>query len=309
MEMDWLSVLLLSCAVVEALYLRWKRPRSVDLLSSSSSLFIHFGRIWFVPLVLGFFRTYAFGAFVFANLVAAVWPYRLATVPMETWWAWPVLFVAMDFLYYWEHRFKHRVRWFWTTHAVHHSIRVMNLTEAYRLGWTGALATGVVFYAPLAIVGYQPRDIFWMLMIQQVYQLFTHVDWIPKLGVVEKVLVTPSHHRVHHAVNDVYINRNFGGVFSFFDRMFGTFVEEREDETCRYGLITSGGGLLESRNPFRILFHAWFEMFREARIVVKAKGVFAAVAYVFSSPHTEKEVNTETSDQYERKSIPRHRSA
>lgn len=307
--MDWLSVLLLSCAVAEALFLRWKRPQSVDLLSSGASFFIHFGRIWFVPLVLGFFRTYAFGAFVFANLVAVAWPYRLATVPMDAWWAWPVLFVAADFLYYWEHRFKHRVRWFWTTHAVHHSIRVMNLTEAYRLGWTGALGTGVAFYAPLVIAGFRPRDVFWMLMIQQVYQLFTHIDWIPKLGFIEKVLVTPSHHRVHHAMNDIYIDRNFGGVFSFFDRMFGTFVEEREDEQCRYGLITADGSPLETRNPFRILFHAWMEMFRGARSALRAKGVFAAIAYMFRPPHNEPELHAETLDQYERKPISRRRSA
>lgn len=171
------------------------------------------------------------------------------------------LFLATEFLYYWQHRAAHRIRWMWATHAVHHSPTRMNLTAAVRLGWTGTISGNFLFFLPLAWLGFHPVAIVGMLGANLIYQFFIHTELAPRLGPLEWVLNTPSHHRVHHASNASCLDRNYGGVLIVFDRLFGTFAEAPKHEPLRYGLV----GGVPSFNPLRIVFGEWRAMLRDAR--------------------------------------------
>jgi sterol desaturase/sphingolipid hydroxylase (fatty acid hydroxylase superfamily) len=188
-----------------------------------------------------------------------LWDHRLFTIPMSSAWSWPLLFLGQDFCYYWMHRADHRVRWLWATHAVHHSPNQMNLSVAYRLGWTQRLSGGALFFAPLIVLGFHPLLVVAALAANLSYQFWLHAEWIPRLGPLEWVLNTPSHHRVHHASNQEYLDANFGGVLIVFDRLFGTFVAERDDLPCRYGLTRP----LTTHNPLKIATHEWLRMGRD----------------------------------------------
>ncbi|MSO64413.1 MAG: sterol desaturase family protein [Alphaproteobacteria bacterium] len=199
------------------------------------------------------------------------WKYRLATVPLDTWWGVVALFFGVEFFYYWFHRYSHECRWLWATHAVHHSPQQLNFAAAYRLGWTGVLSGNWVFWLPLAFVGFDPAAVFLVLGLNLVYQFFLHTELIGRLGPIEWFFNTPSHHRVHHATNPAYLDRNYGGVVIIFDRLFGTFVAERADEPCRYGLVHPVGSL----NPFKVAFHEWVAMGRDVKQAVgwRARGL------------------------------------
>ena len=189
------------------------------------------------------------------------WSHRLFTVPLTGAGAVALLVIAQDFSYYWFHRCSHRVRWFWATHAIHHSSNEFNFAAAYRFGWTGRLSGVGIFYVPMSWLGVAPGPVSIAAAIALLYQFWLHAEWIPKLGWLEYLLNTPSHHRVHHAANPEYLDRNYGGIFIVFDRLFGTFVAERDDLPCRYGLVTP----LRSNNPIIIAFHEWAALARDLR--------------------------------------------
>lgn len=191
--------------------------------------------------------------------LTGVWEHRMAELPLDRWWTWAIVFVGQEFCYYWMHRADHRIRWLWATHAVHHSTNQFNLSAAYRLGWTAPISGAALFFAPLVYVGAPPYVVLAALAINLVYQFWLHTELIGRLGPLEWILNTPSHHRVHHASNSEYIDRNFGGMLIVFDRLFGTFAAERDDVACRYGLVTR----LTTYNPLRIAFHAWWAMLRD----------------------------------------------
>ncbi|MFZ6644883.1 sterol desaturase family protein [Undibacterium sp. TJN25] len=179
-------------------------------------------------------------------IVNYVWEHRLMTVALQGWVAFAVLFIGQEFCYYWYHRAAHRVRWFWGNHAVHHSPNELNLAAAYRIGIFGKLTGTTLFFIPLIWLGFSPRVVASTLTLNLLYQFWIHATWIPKLGWLEYVLNTPSAHRVHHASNLDYLDANYGGVLIVFDRLFGTYREERADLPCRYGLVhpMSGYNLL-----------------------------------------------------------------
>ena len=187
------------------------------------------------------------------------WRHRLVTIPLNSVTAVALLVIAQDFSYYWFHRCSHRVRWFWATHAIHHSSNEFNLAAAYRFGWTGRLSGVGIFYVPMIWLGFPPGPVFVAASVALLYQFWLHAEWIPKLGWLEHVLNTPSHHRVHHAANPEYLDRNYGGIFIVFDRLFGTFVAERDDLPCRYGLVTP----VRSNNPIIIALHEWAALARD----------------------------------------------
>ena len=170
-------------------------------------------------------------------IFAFAWQHRLFTVEINSALAVLLLFVGQEFCYYWYHRASHRIRFFWATHAVHHSPNELTLGTAYRLGWTGKLTGTAIFFAPLVYLGVRPEVVLATLSLNLLYQFWLHTTWIPKLGWFEYVFNTPSAHRVHHASNVDYLDANYGGVLIIFDRLFGTYVEEREDEPCRFGLV------------------------------------------------------------------------
>ena len=188
------------------------------------------------------------------------WENRLTTVPLDTVWGLALLVIGVEFFYYWFHRYSHEIRWMWATHAVHHSPSQLNFAAAYRLGWTGLITFNWIFWLPMVAVGFHPGAVFLVLGLNLVYQFWLHTEIVGKLGPLEWVLNTPSHHRVHHATNPAYIDRNYGGVVIVFDRLFGTFAKERAEDPCRFGLVHP----CPSRNPFVIAFHEWARMLGDA---------------------------------------------
>jgi sterol desaturase/sphingolipid hydroxylase (fatty acid hydroxylase superfamily) len=186
-----------------------------------------------------------------------VWQFRPFTVPLNHVWSIILLFLGLEFCYYWHHRAAHEVRWLWATHAVHHSAHYLNLSAAYRLGWTGWLSGNFLFFLPLAWLGFHPVAIAVGLFTNLIYQFWIHTELIPKLGWLEWILNTPSHHRVHHASNVEYLDRNYGGVLIVFDRLFGTFASEHTRPI--YGLTHP----IRSHNPITIVFSEWRRLFQD----------------------------------------------
>ncbi|WP_322032541.1 sterol desaturase family protein [Paraburkholderia sp. J76] len=205
------------------------------------------------------------------------WEHRLFTLNIDTVPLALLVFIGQEFCYYWYHRASHRIRFFWATHAVHHSPNQLTLSSAYRLGWTGKLTGPAMFFAPLVWLGVRPEVVLAILSLNLLYQFWLHNTWIPRLGWLERVFNTPSNHRVHHASNVDYLDANYGGVLIVFDRLFGTWVQERADEPCHYGLVTP----VRSRNPFVVEFEHWATL---ARDVATAKTIWTAVRYVFLPP-------------------------
>jgi len=238
-------------AAAEALVLTFWNKRAYDWRASLASLADALGREFIV------YRFLPFGLAV--PVVGWAWTHRLATLPLDAIGAFVLLFLGQELCYYWFHRASHRVRWFWATHAIHHSSNELNLSAAYRFGWTGRLSGSGIFYAPLVWLGFPPVAVFGVLSLNLLYQFWLHATWIPKLGWLEYVFNTPSHHRVHHASNPDYLDANYGGVLIVFDRLFGTCIEERADLPCRYGLVKP----LRSNNPVVINFHEWRALARD----------------------------------------------
>jgi sterol desaturase/sphingolipid hydroxylase (fatty acid hydroxylase superfamily) len=176
------------------------------------------------------------------------------------------------------HRADHRVRWLWATHSVHHSPNELNLSAAYRLGWTSRLSIAPIFFAPLVVIGFSPVVVGAALALNLLYQFWLHATWIPRLGPLEWLLNTPAHHRVHHAANPEYLDSNFGGVLIVFDRWFGTYREELADVPVRCGLVVP----IESYNPLVIGAREWLSIGRDVR---SARTVRDVLISLFSPPH------------------------
>ncbi len=203
--------------------------------------------------------------------------YRLFDIPHEAWWSWLALFVLIDFIYYVFHRLSHGCRWLWTSHAVHHSAQTVNFSTAYRLGWTGFITGAFLFWLIPVLIGFPPDMVFFMVAADLIYQFWLHTPHVGRLGPLEWILNTPSHHRVHHAVNARCLDRNFGGVLIIFDRLFGSFVPEIAGEALRYGLVSG----FKSHNPFLIAFHEWLAMARDLR---RARGARQVLGCLFAPP-------------------------
>ena len=212
-----------------------------------------------------------------APLVGWAIRHRLTTIELDGWLAVLVLFVGQEFFYYWYHRAAHRVRWFWGNHAVHHSPNELNLSAAFRIGAFGKLTGSSLFFIPLIWLGFDVRTVFAVIGLNLLYQFWIHATWIPKLGWLEYVFNTPSAHRVHHAANVEYLDANYGGVLIVFDRLFGTYVAERDDLPCRYGLVHPQ----TSNNPLRVEFAEWMNL---ARDLTKARSLRAVLGHLFMPP-------------------------
>ena len=188
--------------------------------------------------------------------------------------AWVVLFVLDDFTYYWFHRISHECRFWWAAHVNHHSSQHYNLSTAARQSWTGILVGTWMPWIPLGFLGFTPTAILAMQSINLFYQFWLHTEAVDRLpGWFEAVFNTPSHHRVHHASNPRYLDRNYAGVLMIWDRWFGTFVVERADDPPRYGILHN----IETYNPLRIAFHEWLAMGSEVRRVRSLRGFIGTV--------------------------------
>ena len=184
--------------------------------------------------------------------------HRVLTVPSDAPWAWVLCFLGVDFFYYWFHRLSHEVNAGWAAHVVHHQSEEMNLSVALRQG-AFQQAFSWVFYLPLAVLGFPPLMFLAISSFNTLYQFWIHTRLIGRLGPLEWVLNTPSHHRVHHGRNPKYIDRNHGGTLIVWDRLFGTFQVEEEEPV--YGITTPLG----SWNPIWANLHYWVDLLDKAR--------------------------------------------
>ena len=223
------------------------------------------------------FMSVAWGAlFGLVTSLIYLWAYELAPykMPMNTLWAWVILLFVDDFAYYWFHRISHEVRFFWNFHVVHHSSNQYNLSVAVRQSWFSGIAHWV-FYLPVAFLGFPLWAFATMHGLNLIYQFWIHTKLVRKLGFLEKILNTPSHHRVHHGVNNQYLDKNYAGIFIIWDRMFGTFVEESEE--VRYGIIKP----LTSYNPMWINTHGWAETWEAMKT---KRTIFGKMRCLFGAP-------------------------
>lgn len=227
-----------------------------------------------------------------AGLVAAaaVWlfQFRITTIGWA-WWAWAVCFVLDDFNYYWAHRTGHRVRWFWAAHVNHHSSQHYNLSTALRQTWTGFIALSFVFRIWPVVLGFDPMMIALCGAVNLIYQFWIHTEAIGRFPRwFEAVMNTPSHHRVHHGINPLYLDRNYAGVFIVWDRLFGTFQGERDDQRIRYGIVRQLG-------TFNLLWAAFHEWIGIAKDVWTAPWRHKA-GYIWRVPGWSHDGSRETSD-------------
>lgn len=174
----------------------------------------------------------------------------------HTWWSYILCLILLDFARYWAHRVAHFQRFWWSTHVVHHSSVHYNLSVSFRLSWTQNLK--LLFFLPVIMMSFDP----WVFIIVHqgaiLYQFWIHTEFIRKLPKpIEFIFTTPSHHRVHHAVNDKYIDKNFGSTFIIWDRIFGTF--QPEEEQAIYGITKP----VNTYNPIVLVFHAWGDLFKD----------------------------------------------
>lgn len=174
---------------------------------------------------------------------------------------WFMLVLLEDFLYYWLHRFDHEIRFFWAVHVTHHSSEHLNFTVGFRSSVFQPLYR-FLYFIPLALMGFKPLDIVFIYSATQIWGIFVHTELIDKMGWLEYFLVTPSHHRVHHASNPKYLDKNMGMFLIIWDKLFGTFQPElpvQDYQPMKYGLTKS----IEKETPLTIVFHEWQQIAKD----------------------------------------------
>ena len=196
--------------------------------------------------------------FVFAALYYVYENLRIFTIPI-TWWSFIILFFLDDFSYYWFHRTSHENRFFWASHVVHHSSKHYNLSTALRQTWTGSFYS-FIFWLWLPLIGFHPGMIIFQMSISLLYQFWIHTELIQKMPKwIELFFNTPSHHRVHHGSNPIYLDKNHAGILIIWDKLFGTFQPELKSEKVQYGLVVN----IKTYNPIFIAFNEWGALFKD----------------------------------------------
>lgn len=240
----WILGFLLVLILAEIVW-SWKNDKKVyDVKESFSNLAVLAG--------------FQFSKFIFAGYQLAVLGFFTRIAPFKlphTAWVFLLTFITADFIYYWFHRTSHSWLPLWAFHMVHHSAMHMNLTSAYRLNWFSAIISPL-FFIPAALLGMPAEFIALSYGLNLAYQFFLHTESVGKLGALEGVMDTPSAHRVHHCSNPIYIDKNFGGVFIIWDKLFKTY--QPETEKVNYGLTT---GFL-SYNPFVLVTQGFVDLFK-----------------------------------------------
>jgi len=265
----WLAIpIFTALTVAEMIAAKMTGRARFEPKDSAASLLMGFGSV-----VAGI----VFGALTGA-WVMMVYQARIFDIGF-VWWAWIAAFVLDDFLYYWSHRWAHTVRWFWADHVVHHSSQHYNLTTALRQPWFGVFTLKFMWLGSLlALVGFHPAMIGFVSGLNLIYQFWIHTEVIKKCPPwFEAVMNTPSHHRVHHGINARYLDRNYAGVFIVWDKMFGTFQPELDDEDIRYGVVKNLG----TYNPLKISLHEWFSIINDMR---RAGNWRDAMMYLLAPP-------------------------
>ena len=270
----------IALVIAEMLFVRFTGRGRFEVRDTAASLVMGLGS----TIMGGFF------AFVFIAFAKLIQPFALARIG----WSIPAVaacFVLDDLRYYWWHRASHRVRWLWADHVNHHSSQHYNLSTALRQPWFGVLAPpGMLFIAPLILIGFPIEMIAFVHGINLVYQFWIHTETIDRFPRwIEAVMNTPSHHRVHHATNARYLDANYAGVFIVWDRMFGSFVAESKDDAPRYGIV----GNIASFNPLRVATHGWVAL---ASDLAKSRSSKDFALYLLAPPGWSPDGSRDTSD-------------
>ena len=205
-----------------------------------------------------------------------LYQYKIVTINelLPAWLVWSLTFVLIYFVYYWYHRCSHRIRFLWAVHMNHHSSEEMNFTVALRQAWFGPL-TKVPFFAVMPLIGFDPIITAVAGAVSTLYGFLTHTQWINKLSFLENVFITPSHHRVHHGSNEVYIDKNYGNLLIIWDKLFGTYAAEQEK--VKYGIREN----VNTFNPLKITFMLWHSMYKDFK---KSKGIKSKLLSFFGAP-------------------------
>lgn len=220
------------------------------------------------------------GSFVLFTAIFVAVPWKL---DVHAWWYWPAAFLALDLAYYWTHRFVHRVNIGWAAHQAHHSSEYMNFGTALRQKWNPWFE--FIFFLPLPLMGFAPWTLFLAYSVNLIYQFFVHTEMIGKLWApIEWVMNTPSHHRVHHGSDPEYLDKNYAGIFIIWDRMFGSFVAEKQRP--KYGLTKPVG----TYNVFRLEYGAYALIVRQVRGAANWR---ERMGYLFGPPGWEPEPRPE----------------
>jgi sterol desaturase/sphingolipid hydroxylase (fatty acid hydroxylase superfamily) len=246
-------------------------------------------------LLFGLGSTVAGALTAGAIITMSLWlnQHRLFDLPF-VWWLWPLVFVLDDFNYYVFHRSAHRVRWFWAAHVNHHSSQHYNLSTALRQSWTGFISLSFVFRLWPLLLGVPVPMLLFVGALNLIYQFWIHTEVIDRCPRwFEAVMNTPSHHRVHHAVNPRYLDRNYAGVFIIWDKIFGSFAAELPDEECRYGIVKQLGHF----NLLKGVFHEWADIGRDLWTAPWR----AKLGYAFGPPGWSHDGTRDTSDDIRRR--------
>lgn len=206
---------------------------------------------------------------------------------LSSFWYWTILLITQDFMFYWLHRVDHYCRLFWAVHVTHHSSEEFNLTVGFRSSVFQPLYR-FVYFIPLSLIGFDPLDVMFMYAATQIYGILIHTKTVGKLGVLEWVLSTPSHHRVHHGSNIKYLDKNMGMVFIIWDRLFGTFEEETEEVV--FGLTEN----IKSHNPIKMVFHEWKAIVDDVKKETTFKN---KLMYIFGPPGWSHDGSKKTSSE------------
>jgi sterol desaturase/sphingolipid hydroxylase (fatty acid hydroxylase superfamily) len=218
--------------------------------------------------------------------------FKYAVVHIDNpWLYWPLLFLLEDFAFYFEHRVDHYCRLFWAVHLTHHSSEEFNLTTGFRSSVFQPVYR-FIYFIPITLLGFDPIDIVFMYSATQTYGIIVHTQYIKKMpSWFEAVFVTPSHHRVHHASNTIYLDKNMGMCLIIWDRLFGTFQKELETEPVRYGLTKP---LENKHNPFNHIFLEWKAMAKDWR---KDIPFTTKLKYIFMPPGWSHDGSSKTANQ------------
>jgi len=233
-------------------------------------------------------KTWTFGVLVWLHPLA-LWDLG------DAWWVWALLIPAEDLCYYGYHRASHEVRVLWGSHVNHHSSTHYNLSTALRQPWVSPLFS-VVFWAPLPLLGFAPEQILLAQAVSLIYQFWLHTEHIGRLGPLEWIFNTPSHHRVHHGRNLEYLDRNYGGILIVWDRLFGSFEPERAP--VDYGLTRN----ISTFNPLRIALHEYAAI---ARDLVSARGLRDRLGFLLAAPGWSPDGSSQTARQLQRAAAAR----
>jgi len=228
---------------------------------------------------------------VYLVILADLLPFHFVSFSSNPYIYWILLFVLEDLAFYFEHRVDHYCRFFWAVHVTHHSSEEFNLTTGFRSSVLQPLYR-FLYFIPLVLLGFKPLDIVFMYSLTQIYGILVHTQYIKKMPAwFEAVFVSPAHHRVHHASNIRYLDKNLGMVFIIWDKLFGTFQEEVKEDPVRYGLTKP---MSQPYHLSNIIFHEWKDLLKDLH---KKVPLIVKLKYLFMPPGWSHDGSTKTAKE------------